>query len=304
MTLTELRYIVTLAQECHFGRAAEKCFVSQPTLSVAVKKLEGELNIAIFERSKSAVSATPLGEKIIRQAEKILAEAQTLKELAESGKDQLSSPLKVGAIFTIGPYLFPHLVPQTYQKAPKMSLFIEESYTAVLRRQLREGELDAIIIALPFNEPDVITRSLYDEPFVVVMPKGHELTQLKYIQADMLPDQDLLLLGEGHCFRDQVLALCPALAQQQTGQQQNGRVGSVTQGSSLETLKYMVATGLGITVLPESAVGNLDSNLITTRPFASPAPYRTVALAWRASFPRGKAIDLLLDTAGTCLLKP
>jgi len=299
MTLTELRYIVTLAQECHFGRAAEKCFVSQPTLSVAVKKLEGELNIAIFERSKNAVSPTPLGKKIIQQAEKVLAEALTLKELAEAGKDQLSSPLKVGAIFTIGPYLFPHLVPQTYQQAPQMSLFIEESYTAILRKQLREGELDAIIIALPFNEPDVMTRSLYDEPFVVVMPKDHELTKLKYIQPDMLPDQDLLLLGEGHCFRDQVLELCPALSQPQ-----NNRVGSVTQGSSLETLKYMVATGLGITVLPQSAVGNLDSNLITTRPFASPAPFRTVALAWRASFPRGKAIDLLLDTAGTCLIKP
>lgn len=299
MTLTELRYIVTLAQERHFGRAAEKCFVSQPTLSVAVKKLEGELNIAIFERSKSSVSPTPLGEKIIQQAEKVLAESRILKELAETGKDQLNSPLKVGAIFTIGPYLFPHLVPQTYQQAPQMSLFIEESYTAILRRQLREGELDAIIIALPFNEPDVMTRPLYDEPFVVVMPKDHELAKLKHIQAEMLPDQDLLLLGEGHCFRDQVLELCPALSQQQ-----NDRVGSVTQGSSLETLKYMVATGLGITVLPESAVGNLDSNLITTRPFANPAPTRTVALAWRASFPRGQAIDLLLDTAGKCLINP
>ncbi len=299
MTLTELRYIVTLAQERHFGRAAEKCFVSQPTLSVAVKKLEGELNIAIFERSKSAVSPTPLGEKIIQQAEKVLAEIRTLQELADSGKDQLNSPLKVGAIFTIGPYLFPHLVPQTYQRAPNMSLFIEESYTAVLRRQLREGELDAIIIALPFTEPDVMTRPLYDEAFVVVMPKDHALTKFKHIELDMLPDQDLLLLGEGHCFRDQVLELCPALVQQQ-----NSRIGSVTQGSSLETLKYMVATGLGITVLPESAVGNLDSNLITTRPFASPAPFRTVALAWRASFPRGQAIDLLLDTAGKCLINP
>jgi len=299
MTLTELRYIVTLAKERHFGRAAEKCFVSQPTLSVAVKKLEGELNMAIFERSKSAVSPTPLGEKIIQQAEKVLAEARTLKELAETGKDQLSSPLKVGAIFTIGPYLFPHLVPRIHQQAPQMSLFIEESYTAVLRRQLREGELDAIIIALPFNEPDVITRSLYDEPFVVVMRKDHEMAKLDFINAEMLPDQNLLLLGEGHCFRDQVIELCPALSQQK-----NNQVGSVTQGSSLETLKYMVATGLGITVLPESAVGNLDSNLITTRPFASPAPTRTVALAWRATFPRGQAIDLLLDTAGTCLIKP
>ncbi|MFT6467133.1 MAG: LysR family hydrogen peroxide-inducible transcriptional activator [Oleispira sp.] len=299
MTLTELRYIVTLSKERHFGRAAEKCFVSQPTLSVAVKKLEGELNVAIFERSKSSVSPTPLGEKIIQQAEKVLAEARILKELAETGKDPLSSPLKVGAIFTIGPYLFPHLVPQVHQQAPQMSLFIEESYTAVLRRQLRDGELDAIIVALPFTEPDVMTRPLYDESFVVVMRKDHELAKLDTIQADMLTEHNLLLLGEGHCFRDQVLELCPALIQQR-----NNSVGSVTQGSSLETLKYMVATGLGITVLPESAVGNLDAKIITTRPFASPAPSRTVALAWRASFPRGQAIDLLLDTAGKCLLKP
>ena len=299
MTLTELRYIVTLAKERHFGRAAEKCFVSQPTMSVAVKKLEGELNVAIFERKKSSVSPTPLGEKMIQQAEKILAETRILKELAETGKDQLSSPLKVGAIFTIGPYLFPHLVPQIHQQAPQMSLFIEESYTAVLRRQLRDGELNAIIVALPFTEPDVMTRPLYDESFVVVMRKDHELAKLDNIQADMLTEHNLLLLGEGHCFRDQVLELCPALMQQR-----NNKIGSVTQGSSLETLKYMVATGLGITVLPESAVGNLDAEIITTRPFASPAPSRTVALAWRASFPRGQAIDLLLDTAGKCLLKP
>lgn len=298
MTLTELRYIVTLSQERHFGRAAEKCFVSQPTLSVAVKKLEGELDIAIFERSKNAVTLTPVGEIIIQQAHKVLGEARTLKELADEGKDQLNNPLKVGAIFTIGPYLFPQLVPKIHQKAPTMSLFIEESYTAVLRRQLREGELDAIIIALPFNEPDVITRPLYEESFVVVMPKDHELSALQVIEPEMLPDQNLLLLGEGHCFRDQVIEMCPALSRENDNQ-----LGSVTQGSSLETLKYMVATGLGITVLPESAVGNLDSALITTRPFASPAPSRTVALAWRASFPRGKAIDLLLDTAGTCLIK-
>ena len=299
MTLTELRYIVTLSHERHFGRAAEKCFVSQPTLSVAVKKLEGELNIALFERSKSSVTPTPLGEKIIEQAKKVLIEARTIEELADSGRNQLTSPLKVGAIFTIGPYLFPHLVPQIHQQAPDMSLFIEESYTAVLRRQLREGELDAIIVALPFNEPDVITRPLYDESFVVVMPKDHELSKLTHIKPEMLPGQSLLLLGEGHCFRDQVIEMCPALSRQKGNQ-----VGSVTQGSSLETLKYMVATGLGITVLPKSAVGNLDSNLITTRPFVSPTPTRTVALAWRASFPRGQAIDLLLDTAGSCLLNP
>ena len=299
MTLTELKYIVTLAQEKHFGRAAEKCFVSQPTLSVAIKKLESELDIAIFERSKSSVAVTPMGERIVAQAQRVLEEARTIRELANAGKDQLSSPLKIGAIFTIGPYLFPHLVPQIHQRAPTMPLYLEENYTGVLRRQLRDGELDAIIVALPFTEPDVLTRALYDENFVVVMPKNHPWKNQEFIQPDQLADEDLLMLGEGHCFRDQVFEHCPALARRH-----HTRLGSVTEGSSLETLKYMVASGLGITVLPESAVSNLDLNLVITRPFTEPAPYRTVALAWRASFPRGQAVDLLLDTARQCRIHP
>ncbi|MGB1090781.1 MAG: LysR substrate-binding domain-containing protein [Oceanobacter sp.] len=299
MTLTELKYIVTLAQERHFGRAAEKCFVSQPTLSVAIKKLEGELDIAIFERSKSSVSVTPLGERIVAQAQRVLEEARTIRELATSGKDQLASPLKIGAIFTIGPYLFPHLVPQVYQHAPGMPLYIEENYTGVLRRQLRDGELDAIIIALPFNEPDVLTRPLYDENFLVVLPKNHPWKSQETIDPDQLADEDLLMLGEGHCFRDQVFEHCPALTRKH-----HTRLGSVMEGSSLETLKHMVGTGLGITVLPESAISNLDRNLVITRPFSSPAPFRTVALAWRASFPRGQAIDLLIETACQCRIAP
>lgn len=299
MTLTELKYIVTLAQERHFGRAAEKCFVSQPTLSVAIKKLEGELDIAIFERSKSSVTVTPLGERIITQAQKVLEESRAIKEIASAGKDQLSTPLKLGAIFTIGPYLFPHLVPQIHQQASNMPLYLEENYTGVLRRQLRDGELDAIIVALPFNEPDVLTRPLYDENFVVVLPKDHAWCQQDSIDPNQLVDEDLLMLGQGHCFRDQVFEACPALSNKH-----HKRLGSVTEGSSLETLKHMVATGLGITVLPESAISNLDQTLVTTRPFTSSAeqsvPGRTVALAWRASFPRGQAVDLLLDTARQC----
>ena len=297
MTLTELKYIITLAQERHFGRAAEKCYVSQPTLSVAVKKLESELNVAIFERSKSSVSVTPLGEKIITQAQKVLEEARSIKEIATAGKDQLTSPLRLGAIFTIGPYLFPHLVPQAHKQAPQMPLYLEESYTAVLRRQLRDGELDAIIVALPFTEPDVLTRPLYDEAFRVVMPIDHPWAELDEIDPQLLPDEDLLMLGEGHCFRDQVMEFCPALALKN-----NSRLGSILEGSSLETLKHMVATGLGITVLPESAINNLDTNMLVSKPFAGQAPSRTVALAWRASFPRGQAIDLILGTARQCSL--
>jgi LysR family hydrogen peroxide-inducible transcriptional activator len=176
-----------------------------------------------------------------------------------------------------------------------MPLYLEENYTGVLRRQLRDGELDAIIVALPFNEPDVLTRSLYDENFVVVMPKDHPWGKQEHIEPEQLVDEDLLMLGEGHCFRDQVFEACPALSKKH-----HTRLGTVTEGSSLETLKHMVATGLGITVLPESAVSNLDQNLVMTRPFSQPSPSRTVALAWRASFPRGQAVDLLLETARQC----
>jgi len=295
MTLTELRYIVTVAQERHFGRAAEKCHVSQPTLSVAIKKLESELGIAIFERSKSSVTVTPLGEKIVAQAQRVLEESRAIKDIASAGKDQFSTPLKLGAIFTIGPYLFPHLVPQIHKAAPTMPLYLEENYTAVLRKQLREGELDAIVVALPFTEADVVTRPLYDEHFVVVMPAGHELAKQKDIDPEQLIDIDLLMLGEGHCFRDQVFEHCPALHRKQ-----HSRLGSVLEGSSLETLKHMVASGLGITILPESALNNLDDKLLVTRPFRGTPPFRTVALAWRASFPRGKAIDLLIENAQFC----
>ena len=298
MTLTELRYIVTVAQERHFGRAAEKCYVSQPTLSVAIKKLESELEVAIFERSKNSVTVTPLGERIVAQAQRVLEESRAIKDIASSGKNQLSTPLRLGAIFTIGPYLFPHLVPQIHSAAPGMPLYLEENYTGVLRKQLREGELDAIVIALPFTEPDVVTRPLYKEKFVVVMPKEHELTKQKDIDPEQLIDLDLLMLGEGHCFRDQVFEHCPALHRKQ-----HSRVGSVLEGSSLETLKHMVATGLGVTVLPESALGNMDENLLATRTFREPAPFRTVALAWRASFPRGNAIDLLIENAQLCWSK-
>ena len=154
---------------------------------------------------------------------------------------------------------------------------------------------DAIIVALPFNEPDVVTRPLYDENFVVVLPLNHPWCKQRVIDPEQLADENLLMLGEGHCFRDQVLAYSPEIARKY-----NSRLGNMMEGSSLETLKHMVSTGLGISVLPELAVSNLDYNLVTTRPFRSPAPYRTIALAWRASFPRGKAIDLLINTASLC----
>jgi LysR family hydrogen peroxide-inducible transcriptional activator len=302
MTLSELKYIVALSQERHFGRAAERCFVSQPTLSVAVKKLEDELGISIFERSKSAVNITPLGEQIIRQAQVVLENTTTLKSIAEGGKDQLTGPLKIGAIFTIGPYLFPHLIPQVQALAPEMPLYIEENYTRVLRKKLSDGELDMIIIALPFNEPDVLTKELYDEPFEVLLPAQHPWLANDQINPNLLPDSDLMLLGDGHCFRDQVIDMCPALARQKNNQ--NSQLKAIAEGSSLETLRHMVASGLGITVLPKSATGaqHYTNNMLFTRPFISPAPKRTVAIAWRASFPRPKAVDLITQAASLCRL--
>lgn len=296
MTLTELRYIVTLAQEQHFGRAADRCHVSQPTLSVGVKKLEDELGVLIFERSKSAVRLTPVGEGIVAQAQKVLEQAQGIRELAQAGKNQLAAPLKVGAIYTVGPYLFPHLIPQLHRVAPDMPLYIEENFTHVLRDKLRTGELDAVILALPFHEADVLTKPLYDEPFYVLMPADHPWTARKSIDSQMLNDKSLLLLGEGHCFRDQVLEACPAT------RKSDAPSHTTVESSSLETIRHMVASGLGVSVLPLSAVDShhYAPGVLAVRPMSAPAPYRTVAIAWRASFPRPKAIEILADSIRLC----
>jgi len=295
MTLTELRYIVTLAQEQHFGRAAERCHVSQPTLSVGVKKLEDELGVLIFERSKSAVRLTPVGESIVAQAQKVLEQAQGIRELAQAGKNQLTAPLKVGAIYTVGPYLFPHLIPQLHRVAPDMPLYIEENFTHVLRDKLRTGELDAIILALPFQEADVLTKPLYDEPFYVLMPADHPWTARETIDVELLNDKSLLLLGEGHCFRDQVLEACPA-------GRRDANAHTTVESSSLETIRHMVASGLGISVLPFTAVDShhYAPGVLEVRPITPPVPFRTVAIAWRASFPRPKAIEILADSIRLC----
>ncbi len=294
MTLTELRYIVTLAQEEHFGRAADRCHVSQPTLSVAVKKLEEELGVALFERSKTRVSPTPMGELIVAQAQKVLEQTSAIKDIASMGKDQLGSPLKVGAIFTIGPYLFPKFIPKLQKIAPKMPLYVEEGFTATLRQRLRKGELDVIIVALPFTEADVVTQKLYEEPFVVSLPAQHPLAVHDSIHSEQLTDENVLLLGPGHCFRDQILEACPNI--QTTSADDAKNIRTATEGSSLETLRHMVASGIGITVLPESAAtSRYENSALVTRPLADTHAMRTVALAWRASFPRHKAIDALRE---------
>lgn len=302
MTLTELRYIVMLAQEKHFGKAAERCYVSQPTLSVAVKKLEDELGMPLFERHKGNITVTDLGQRLVQQAQNILDQVSVFKDMAKEGKQQLNYPLKIGAIYTIGPYLFPHLMPELSGIAPEMPLYIEENYTAVLKRKLKECELDAIIIALPFEEPDIVTLPIYDEPFVVVLPKGHRLCQHQHIEAHMLSEDNLLMLGPGHCFRDQVLDTNPTLKNLMNTAHTASSKPLMTEGSSLETIRHMVASGYGISVLPMSAMlANPDqTQQVEVRHFKSPAPFRTVALAWRVTFPRPKAIETLKQSIQHC----
>jgi len=301
MTLTELRYIVAVAREKHFGRAATVCHVSQPTLSVSVKKLEEELGVQIFERRASEITLTPIGERIVEQAQRALESADSVKLVAQQGKDQLSGPLKIGAIYTIGPYLFPELIPILREQASDMPLMVEENYTSVLSTKLKNGELDIIIIALPFEEQGVVTMPLYDEPFVVLMPSSHPLTQRKMIRSENLEDETVLLLGAGHCFRDHVLEACPACVPR-PGMQ--GDLPHTVEGGSLETIRHMVVSGLGVTVLPCTAAGadRYSQRLLEIRRFASPVPSRTVALAWRVSFPRPKVIDLVRDAIAACHL--
>ncbi|HHH37985.1 MAG TPA: hydrogen peroxide-inducible genes activator [Sedimenticola sp.] len=295
MTLNELRYAVAVARERHFGRAAEQCFISQPTLSVAVKKLEDELGVSLFERGQGEVSVTPAGERIIAQAQRVLEQAEAIKAMARQSQDQLAGPLRVAAIYTIGPYLFPGLVPALAERAPEMPLVIQENYTAVLSEQLKRGELDVIIISLPFDEPGVETRPLYREPFEVLLPASHPWVARDAIDPRDLDRERVLLLGQGHCFRDQVVEVCPGCLRNTApgqGVQEN------FEGGSLETIRYMVASGIGITVLPKTAAAldRLPQGMLQVRPFAGRRlPSRTVALAWRRSFPRPEAVSVLAE---------
>ncbi|MEY3746582.1 MAG: hypothetical protein RL194_41 [Pseudomonadota bacterium] len=289
MTLTELRYVVAVARERHFGRAADACFVSQPTLSVGIKKLEEELGVAIFERASNEISLTHVGEQIVAQAARILEEAASIKTIAQQSGDPLGHPLRLGAIYTVGPYLLPQIIPILRERAPAMQLIVQESYTGDLRELLKRGKLDVIIISLPFSEPGVVTQALYDEPFQLAMPADHPWTAEKTIAPEKLADETVLLLGAGHCFRDQVLKICPSLGNTQTA----SGIQQTLEGSSLETIRYMVTSGVGMTVLPSTAcVPTREENrMLAFRPFDQPAPMRRVALAWRKSFPRPQAVE-------------
>ena len=297
MTLTEMRYIVALARERHFGKAAEACHVSQPTLSVALKKVEGQLGAALFERTAADVRITALGERIVNQCRRVLEEAIRLEEIAGSAGDPMTGPLRVGVIYTIAPYLFPKLIPALHQYAPAMPLFLKEDFTANLIPALKAGELDVIVIALPFAEPGLVAQAVYDEPFRVVVPANHPWVDRSEIPADKLDGQNLLLLGQGNCFRDQVLESCPRLTAPDA-------LAHSLEGGSLETIRYMVASGAGVAVMPSTAADPLIDNepMVKVLPFSGVQPMRTVGLVWRVTFPRPQAIDAVRAALLSCRL--
>jgi LysR family hydrogen peroxide-inducible transcriptional activator len=285
MTLNELRYIVAVAQERNFRRAAEISFISQPALSLAIQKLEKELGLKIFERGKSNISVTPVGTEIVAQAQRALEEVERIREIARQGKDHLAGTLRLGIIYSVGPYLLPDLVPALKKLAPDMPLEIEENITANLETLLLNGKLDVIIIALPFGDSGIATQAVYDEPFEVVVDNEHRWANRRSIKAEELSAEKVLLLDSGHCFSNQVAEACPEL---------NRKGADIQQGTSFETIRNMVASGLGITVLPASAnSARYRNKLLKVIPFTNPAPSRRIALAWRKSFARGQAVEVL-----------
>jgi LysR family transcriptional regulator, hydrogen peroxide-inducible genes activator len=286
MTLVELKFLVAVAQERNFRRAAEKCYVTQPALSLGIKKLEEELKVIIFERSRIDVTVTEIGAQIVEQASRVLEEAARIKQLAELGKNQLKGILKLGLIHSVGPYLLPEIIPILRKTAPEMPLEVEENLTANLESQLKNGVIDVAIIALPFNVAGLQYRALYDEEFDVVVPIHHHWATRKHIKPEELLDEKVLLLNSGHCFSNQVTQACPELS----------RKGEILQGNSLETIRNMVASNLGITVLPCSATAARYNNpLIKVIPFTAPAPTRRIAIAWRKSFVRLEAVEKIAE---------
>ncbi len=317
MTLTELKYIVAVARERHFGKGAEACHVSQPTLSVAIKKLEEELQVKLFERNANEITVTPLGEEIIRQAQSVLEQADLIKDIAKRGKDPLAGSLRLGVIYTIGPYLLPDLVRQMIARTPQMPLMLQENFTVRLLEELRQGEIDCAILAEPFPDTNLAMAPLYDEPFMAAVPSTHALAARSSITAEEIKKETMLLLGNGHCFRDHVLEVCPEFARFSNT---SGGIQKSFEGSSLETIKHMVSAGMGITLVPRLGVPKaaLAEQSVTQKgktkipaeqpsyikylPFEGHIPSRRVVLAWRRSFTRYEAIAALRNAIYACEL--
>lgn len=285
MTLNELRYVLAVAQTQHFSKAADLCNISQPSLSIAIKKLEDELGITIFQRGKRKIAVTSAGMAVVQQAQKVIEEAEKLTYLRNKKKNPLEGVIRIGAIFTIGPYLFPSLIPLIRKEYPKMPLHIDEDYTENLRKKLLQAELDIAVLALPFSDPALETMEIYTEDFISLFYEGHRFSKQSKISVNDVSPDELLMLGKGNCFRDQVIAACPQCLSPRSNND------DWVVGSSLETIRHMVAMKLGITVMPITALARqTDYPGLDSRPFAEPVPKRRIILAWRASFPRKQAI--------------
>ncbi|HWJ04609.1 MAG TPA: LysR substrate-binding domain-containing protein [Steroidobacteraceae bacterium] len=294
MNLRDLRYLVALADERHFGKAAERCFVSQPTLSAQVRKLEEYLGVPLVERQPKRVALTPTGEKIVHRARLLLQEADAIVELAKTDRDPLAGPLKLALIPTVGPYLLPHVASRLRKDLPRLKLMLYEYQTEQLLEKLRGGDIDMGILALPVDLDGLESAELYDEPFTLAVPAAHPLADQERVKVEDLRGETLLLLEDGHCLRDQALEVCSRV---RVNEAQDYRA------TSLETLRQMVAAGHGITLLPELAaetpVGAARG--LRVKPFARPTPARTIGAVWRRSTTRTPAIEAIVATIAAAM---
>jgi LysR family hydrogen peroxide-inducible transcriptional activator len=294
MNLRDLQYLVALAETGHFGEAAARCHVSQPTLSAQIKKLEEYLGVQLFERQPRKVSPTEVGQRIVERARRVVREADDIRELARASHDPLTGKLRVGLIPTIAPYLLPRVAMRLKRRLPGLSLMLHEHQTTTLLARLREGEIDLAILALPSDTDGLETRSLFAEAFVVAMPRAHRLASRKRLKPADLAGEKIMLLEEGHCLRDQALEVCGRVA---VSEDQDFRA------TSLETLRQMVAAGLGITLLPRFAAEGpiAGARGLEFRPFAPPTPSRLVGAAWRRSSTRQAAIATVCDVISAAM---
>ena len=292
MNLRDLRYLVALADLRHFGKAADACFVSQPTLSTQIRKLEDELGVALVERAPRKVMLTAVGQDVVQRARRIVADVEQMKEAARRSRDPESGSLRLGVFPTLGPYLLPHVVPQLRERFPQLELLLVEEKSDVLLQSLREGKLDAALLALPVHDEQLHAEFLFEEPFVFAAPVRHPLAAQDSLAMSQLSDETLLLLEDGHCLRDQALDVCRLSgAQEKSG----------FRATSLETLRQMVAAGVGVTLLPALAVHEpiAQSPNIRLLPFRDPPPSRQIALVWRKSSAMDAFLQRLADAIGT-----
>ena len=276
MNLRDLKYLIALADLRHFGKAADACFVSQPTLSTQVRKLEEELGVTLVERAPRKVMLTATGQDVVQRARRIVADVEQMREAARRSKDPESGSLRLGVFPTLAPYLLPHVVPQLRERFPQLELLLVEEKSDVLLQRLREGRLDAALLALPVHDEQLHAEFLFEEAFVLAAPQGHELATRTSLHVDELSDETLLLLEDGHCLRDQALDVCRLSgAQEKSG----------FRATSLETLRQMVAAGVGVTLLPALSVHApiVQPANIRLVKFREPAPSRRIALVWRKS---------------------